>query len=99
MHTLTYDFKKAMPLLANILASIALIPELKTVITTWNVDVMSFTWILLSLIANFCWIVYGYLIQDAGILCLGIIFTLFYSLLLTIKLTPQYKKKKSTHES
>jgi len=88
-----------MPLFANVLSSIALIPELQTVITTWNVDDMSFPWIIISLLANFCWIAYGYLIQDFGVLSLGIIFSFFYGLLLTIKVTPKYKKKKSTHKS
>lgn len=98
-HSLTFNFKKAMPLLANVLSSIALIPELHTVITTWNVDDMSFPWIVISLLANFCWVTYGYIIQDYGVLSLGIIFSFFYSLLLSIKMTPKYKKKKSTHES
>ena len=99
MHTFNYDFKHSMPLFANVLSSIALIPELQTVITTWNDDDMSFYWIIISLIANFCWIAYGYIIQDFGVLCLGIIFSFFYGLLLTIKMTPKYKKNKSTHES
>ena len=98
MRTITNYFKKAMPFLANFLGGIAVIPELKKVITTWNVDEMEYMWLILSCMANICWIAYGCILQDWGILSLGIIFTLFYTLLITIKLTPQYKKK-STHES
>lgn len=86
-------YKKFIPVIANILSTTAIIPEIKHVTSTWNADELNIYWLSLSLSANILWIIYGFLMQDIGIIFLGSLFTSFYSLIITIKLTPQYKPK------
>lgn len=75
-------------LLANILGGLSVVPQLYVVITEWDVGhQISMIWLLLGLMSNLLWLGYGRCTKDTGISILGIIFTMFYAIMLLIKLT------------
>ena len=85
-------------IIANILNSVALIPQIKESVTTWDVSDMSYGWLGLSLIANAMWIIYGYLTKKNQILIMGVVFSFFYGLNVFIKLNPNMRKGTSKKE-
>ena len=72
-------------LLANVLSTTALFPQLYKTIKTRSVDDMSYTWLLLSVVANAFWIVYALRQKKKEVLFMGSVFTLFYGTLLVVK--------------
>ena len=72
-------------LTANIIASLSLLPQIRKVIKRRTVDDMSYLSIVLGMIANILWIIYGVSERKWQICTMGIIFTLFHSLHLYIK--------------
>ena len=65
-------------LFANILSGGALIPQLYKTIKTKHIKDMSYLWLLLSLLANILWIIYGATEAKWEIAIMGIMFTSFY---------------------
>jgi uncharacterized protein with PQ loop repeat len=72
-------------LAANTISSMSIIPQVHKAIKQWSVKDMSYTWILLSVVANTLWIIYGASEQKWQVCAMGIVFTLFFSLHLYIK--------------
>ena len=83
-------------LLANTISSLSLIPQVHKVLKQRTVKDMSYLWIVLSVVANILWIIYGVSEKKWQICAMGIVFTLFYALHLYIKHTseknPHYLK-------
>ena len=76
-------------LAANTISGLSLVPQVHKVIKQRSVKDMSYLWIVLSVVANVLWIIYGASEQKWQICAMGIIFTLFYALHLYIKHTSE----------
>ena len=84
-------------ILANVLSTTALFPQLYKTIKTRSVDDMSYAWLLLSVVANAFWIVYALRQKKKEVLFMGSVFTLFYGILLVVKISD--KKEGLIYES
>lgn len=80
-------------IVANVLNSIAIIPEVRNVVKSWDASEMSYSWLILSLIANLMWILYGLKSKSMQIAFMGVTFSAFYGLHIFIKMNPNFKKK------
>ena len=78
---------------ANVLNSIAIIPEVRKVVKTWDASEMSYEWLILSLIANLMWVLYGVTSKSMQVAFMGVTFSAFYGLHIFIKMYPNFKKK------
>ena len=73
-------------IVANIFAGISMIPEILKVIHDNNTDSFSYLWLILCLISNGLWLLYGLLIKDIGVLSMGIMASSFYCFLIISKI-------------
>ena len=78
-------------ILAPLISSIQLIPQLYKTYTTKSVKDLSFYFLILLLISNFLWILHGYFIFDISLIISGIFSIIVIAALLTLYFL--YKKK------
>jgi MtN3 and saliva related transmembrane protein len=78
-------------ILAPLVNSIQLFPQLYKTYKTKNVKGLSFYFLILFLISNFLWLLHGYFILDKSLIIASIISTIINIVLL--KLYFLYKKK------
>jgi len=78
-------------ILAPLISSIQLIPQLYKTYTTKSVKDLSFYFLILFLISNILWILHGYFIFDISLIIAGILSIIVNAALLTLYFL--YKKK------
>lgn len=73
-------------MLANALNTGALVPQIYKTLKSNSVSDMSYSWLMLSFIANVLWIVYA-VRQKKGpqLMFMGCVFSLFYAFLIFVK--------------
>ena len=80
--------KTYIPWIANILGGLSIVPQLYVVVNEWYVGPhVSMLFLILGIISNLVWCIYGKLIKDKGLLVLGLIFTFFYGTMIFIKIS------------
>lgn len=83
-------------LLANGLNTAALVPQVYKTLKTRSVGDMSYSWLLMSFVANVLWIVYGLRLDDGKeVIFMGGVFSLFYALMLFVKFDGARKSGKA----
>jgi len=78
-------------ILAPLISSIQLFPQLYKTYTTKSVKDLSFYFLILFLISNILWILHGYFIFDISLIIAGILSIIVNAALLTLYFL--YKKK------